>query len=71
MRITLEKKRKMALRFSNVLADKLNVISHELGVPVDTLWAMCKLQRSNQSDDQYIFRSLPLQAKLEPKTPCF
>jgi|GEM_PF-6664513 len=33
----------MVLRFSDVLADMLNVISHELVVPVDTLWDMCKL----------------------------
>ena len=67
VRITLEKKREMILRFSDVLADKLKLISHEFAVSVDTIWSICKLQRCDLSGDQYFFRSLPLQAKLEER----
>lgn len=55
----------MALRFSDALAEKFDVLSHNFSVSVDTLWAMCKLQRCDSNGDQYFSQSLPLQDELE------
>lgn len=57
----------MALRFSDVLAEKFERIGQRFAVSVDTIWAMCKLQRCDSSSDQYFVRSLPLQAELEDR----
>jgi hypothetical protein len=46
------------------LTEKLELISQQFELPIDTVWTMCKLQRCAMDSDQYFVRSLPLQAEL-------
>jgi hypothetical protein len=64
MRITLQNKKHEVLNFSNVLSEKLELIGQQFELPIDTVWAMCKLQRCAMDSDLYFVRSLPLQAEL-------
>jgi hypothetical protein len=64
VRITLENKRNMVLRFSEELAEKFEEIGRRYCLPIESVWAMCRLQRCNAGGDQYFFRSLSLQESL-------
>ncbi len=67
VRTTLENKRDMALGFADVLAEKFTLLSKHFSLPIQAIWAMCKLQRCQHSSDQYYFRSLTLQLELEDR----
>lgn len=56
IRTTLENKRDTVLRFSDVLVEKFEKISQRFTVPVESIWAMCKLQRCDSNGDQCSFR---------------
>ena len=64
VRITLENKWDMVLRFSDELAEKFEEIAQRYNIPIESVWAMCQLQRCDAGGDQYFFRSLPLQELL-------
>ncbi len=57
----------MALGFADVLAEKFTLLSQRFSLPVDTLWALCRLQRCRHSSDQYYFRPLPLLLELDDR----
>jgi len=64
VRITLENKRDLVLAFADVLSAKFTLIAQQFSLPLDTVWAICKLQRCHPSGDEYFFRSESLQRDL-------
>jgi hypothetical protein len=64
IRIKLKNQRNLLLAFADVLNHKFNHIAKQTSLPLETIWAMCELQRCKQSSDNYAIRSLPLQFQL-------
>ncbi len=64
---TLRGKRDLVLAFCDVLDDKFQTLSDELGCSLDVAWEMCKLLRYNIKGDTYAIRSMPLQQLLGDK----
>jgi len=64
VRITLENKRDLVLAFADVLSAKFTLIAQQFSIPLDTVWAICKLQRCRHNGDEYFFRSESLQRDL-------
>jgi hypothetical protein len=66
VRVKLKNQRDLLLAFADVLNDKFAHIAKESALTLETIWAMCALQRCKQSGDNYNYaiRSLPLQFQL-------
>lgn len=67
IRIKLKNQRDLLLAFADVLNDKFLHIVKQSSLSLETVWAMCALQRCKQSGDNYAIRSLPLQFQLAEK----
>lgn len=67
IRVKLKNQRDLLLAFADVLNDKFSHIAKQSSLPLETIWAICELQRCNQSGDNYAIRSLPLQFQLGEK----
>lgn len=61
---TLENKREAALGFVDVLEEKFTVISKQFSVSIQSVWAMCVLQRCQAMEHQYTQRSENLEKEL-------
>lgn len=64
LRVTLENKRNAALGFVEVLDNKFVAISEQFSVDIQTIWAMCLLQRCKALELNYTHRSAPLEKEL-------
>jgi len=67
IRVKLKNQRDLLLAFADVLNDKFAHIAKQSSLSLETIWAMCALQRCKQSSDNYAIRSLPLQFQLAEK----
>lgn len=67
IRVKLKNQRDLLLAFADVLNDKFMHIAKQSSLSLETIWAMCELQRCKQSGDNYAIRSLPLQFQLAEK----
>lgn len=65
MRITLENKKEAALHFATVLDEEFKQLSHQLKLPVDLMWEICKLQRCDANNNAYYIRSMSLRRVLK------
>ncbi|MFT5084299.1 MAG: hypothetical protein ACI9Y1_002353, partial [Lentisphaeria bacterium] len=53
----LRKKREVVLGFTDVLEEKFTVTSQQFSVPIQSVWAMCELQRCAVMEHQHTQRS--------------
>ena len=67
IRVKLKNQRDLLLAFADVLNNKFWHIAKQSSLPLETIWAMCELQRCKQGGDNYAIRSLPLQFQLGEK----
>jgi len=67
IRVKLKNQRDLLLAFADVLNNKFMHIAKQSSLALETIWAMCELQRCKQSSDNYAIRSLPLQFQLGEK----
>ena len=67
LRVKLKNQRDLLLAFADVLNDKFAHIAKASSLTLETIWAMCELQRCKQSGSNYAIRSLPLQFQLDEK----
>jgi hypothetical protein len=65
--VKLKNQRDLLLSFADVLNDKFLHIAKQSSLSLETVWAICELQRCKQSSDNYAIRSLPLQFQLAEK----
>ena len=61
---TLENKREAALGFVDVLEEKFTVISKQFSISIQSVWAMCVLQRCHAMEHLYTQRSETLEKEL-------
>lgn len=67
VRVQLKNQRDLLLAFADVLNDKFSHIAKQSSLSLESIWAMCELQRCKQSSNNYAIRSLPLQFQLAEK----